>query len=331
MTAPITTLPGKPQGPTGLWRITGFKKGYNLAIWLGFGSLAALFSMYRMPSISINHFCVPGNSIPGDCVNYDPPGRHRTGIWLHLASILPASLLALTQFLPAIRAYNINIHRFVGYTVWTLSVAGSVGLFMLLDEAAGGHVETQAIGVVLTCLFLGSTIRAAVAIKQLHIDQHRAWMLRSWIYAWCIVTMRPVFILLALAASKLGNFHVAMPCYKIEYVIANAKVPDPNITLATTFPDCAAYISNTDPTKMAIVRANLLGSVVERAAVLNMSFGTATWIAIVIHAVLVELYVSLSPSPPHQASSSLTWTPCNRSTTRPRRTSVSNCTPTAGA
>ncbi|KAJ1328237.1 DUF2306 domain-containing protein [Microdochium nivale] len=278
-----------------LMGITGFTKGYNLAIWLVFGSLTALFSMYRMPSISINHFCVPGNSIPGDCVNYDLPSRHRTGIWLHLASVLPASLLALTQFVPAIRRRALNVHRYVGYTVWTLSITGSVGMFMLLDEAAGGHVETQAIGAVLTFLFLASTLRAVVAIKQLRIDQHRAWMLRSWIYAWCIVTMRPIFILLALAISKFGNFHVALPCHKIEYVLANAKVPDPNITLAATFPDCTPYMSGADPAKMAIVRANLLGSIVERTAVLNMSFGTATWIALVIHAVLVELYLNYTP------------------------------------
>ncbi|KXJ88388.1 hypothetical protein Micbo1qcDRAFT_189882 [Microdochium bolleyi] len=295
-----STTSGQPKPASGgplaaarksLMRTFGFTKGYNLAIFLIFGGLTALFSVYRLRAISLDFFCIPGNSIPGECLHYSLPGRYQTGIWLHLASVLPASLLALTQFVPAIRRRALNVHRYAGYAVWVLSISGSVGMIMLVDKAAGGSLETQAIAYVLTALFLGSTYRAYTAIRELRIDQHREWMLRAWIYAWCIVTMRPIFILLALAASKLGNFHLALPCDKIEYVLANAQVPDPNITLAGTFPDCAAYLSGADPAKMTVVRANLRGSIVERTAALNMSFGTATWVALIIHAVLLELYL----------------------------------------
>ncbi|KAH7028185.1 uncharacterized protein B0I36DRAFT_351600 [Microdochium trichocladiopsis] len=272
-----------------LSRTLGFTKGYNVALFLVLGGLTALFSAYRLPSISLSHFCTPGNSIPGECFTYQFPGRHQTGIVLHLASILPASLLALLQFVPAIRRRAIAVHRYAGYAVWLLSFTGTAGIFMLLDKAAGGNWDTQA--VVLSSMFLGATFRAYQTIRQLHIDQHRAWMLRAWVYAWCIVTMRPVFIASAILVSKLGTFYSAQPCDKIEYILATTRLQDPNVTLAGTFPECAAYVSGANPASMAVVNANLRGNIIEKTAALNICFGTSTWICLFLHAALVEVYL----------------------------------------
>jgi len=269
----------------------GFTQGYNTALFLVLGGLTALFSATRLPSISLNSFCKPGNSIPGECFHYEVPGRHQTGLWLHLSSILPASLLALVQFVPAVRRRALNVHRYAGYVVWVLSVSGTVGMFMLIDKAAGGFFETWAVAVVLSVMFLGATFRAYQTIRALRIDQHRAWMLRAWVYAWCIVTMRPVLIICAIIVSKLGPFYSAQPCDKIEYILAHAKWPNPNITLSNNFPSCTGYAAGVDPTGMSIVKANLFGNVAERASAINIVFGSATWICMVMHAVLVEFYV----------------------------------------
>lgn len=298
--AATTTTSGKPSGGVRrvLSRTLGFTQGYNTALFIVLGGITALFSIARLPAISLNIFCKPGNSIPGECFHYEVPGRHQTGLWLHLSSILPGSLLALVQFVPAVRRRALNVHRYAGYAVWVLSVSGTVGMFMLLDKAAGGFFDTWAVAVVLSTMFLGATFRAYQTIRELRIDQHRAWMLRAWVYAWCIVTMRPVLITCAIVVSKLGPFYSAQPCGKIDYALAHAKWPNPNITLSNDFPSCTGYAAGVDPTGMSIVKANVFGNVVERASAINIVFGSATWICMVLHAVLVELYVSFcAPSP----------------------------------
>lgn len=93
-----------------------------------------------------------------------------------------AGLLVVLQFVPAVRYKAILFHRMNGYIIVLLAVLANVGALMIAREAFGGGVATQAwIGLLATLTFVGLGL-AYYNVKRLQIDQHRAWMLRTWFY-----------------------------------------------------------------------------------------------------------------------------------------------------
>lgn len=134
------------------------------------------------------NFCPTGESksgngaAPGECYYYLNFSRYKIGILLHLAGVLPASLLAVVQFTPFIRHRWIIIHRISGYIAIILYTVGLVGALMIARHAFGGGLDVQVwaglVGIgVLVCFVL-----SWINIKRLQIEQHRAWMLRGWFY-----------------------------------------------------------------------------------------------------------------------------------------------------
>lgn len=93
-----------------------------------------------------------------------------------------AGLLVVLQFTPAIRHNSRLLHRINGYVVILLALIANAGALMISREAFGGTTATQAwVG----ALFILTTMGLGLAyynVKVLRIDQHRAWMLRTWFY-----------------------------------------------------------------------------------------------------------------------------------------------------
>lgn len=59
------------------------------------------------------------------------------------------------------------------------------------------------------------------------------------------------------------------------------------------YPECASYLNGTNPGQQAAVHANFgSGEPVEIGAAMNMCFGMALWVALSLHAIGVEVYVS---------------------------------------
>lgn len=97
-------------------------------------------------------------------------------------SDIAAALLVILQFTPAIRQKARLLHRINGYIVVLLALIANAGAIMIAREAFGGTLATQSwIGAtfILTTIGLGLAI---YNVKRLQIDQHRAWMLRTWFY-----------------------------------------------------------------------------------------------------------------------------------------------------
>lgn len=101
---------------------------------------------------------------------------------LHLYTILPAGILVVLQFVPAIRHKLILLHRINGYIVITLSLCASAGAIIVAQHAFGGDFATQTWTGTMVILTTLGYIMAWINIKLLQIDQHRAWMMRTW--AW---------------------------------------------------------------------------------------------------------------------------------------------------
>lgn len=166
----------------------GFKKGYNFTLW--FILIGALFgfSLSRLIYLDFdNRFCPkesrgPNSAAPGECYTYKTKPLYLIGIKLHLFTILPAALLVCFQFVPAIRYRLLLFHRINGYLVITLSLIGTVGALMIARVSFGGTIATQIVCGLLSIMFLGSMGIALYNIKMLQLEQHRAWMMRAWVY-----------------------------------------------------------------------------------------------------------------------------------------------------
>jgi len=157
---------------------------------------------------------------------------------------------------------------------------------MIAREAFGGTLATQSwIG----ALFIITTVGLGLAIynvKMLQIDQHRAWMLRTWFYFASIITLRIIMIIAAQIVSAAGNFWSVQNCAKLLDVLGDAT------TLVESYPSCASLINDGNLNAVAAVNANFGGSVVELMSAMNISFGMAGWLATGLHAIGVEVYVS---------------------------------------
>jgi uncharacterized membrane protein len=131
-------------------------------------------------------FCAAGaggdGAAPGECYYYLGFTQYKVGIILHLAGVLPASILAIIQFIPAVRYKAIIVHRINGHMALLLFVVSLVGVFMIARHAFGGGLDIQAWIGTLSIMTMGSFVLAVINIKRLQIEQHRAWMLRGWFY-----------------------------------------------------------------------------------------------------------------------------------------------------
>jgi hypothetical protein len=102
-----------------------------------------------------------------------------------------------------------------------------------------------------------------------------------------IITTRIVMILATVIISASGGYSAVWPCPKIE-----SALPHPSM-LISDYPTCTAYANGTDPNGLAVVLANLTGETgVNAGAALNLSFGMALWLSVVLHAIGIEVYVS---------------------------------------
>lgn len=106
----------------------------------------------------------------------------------HADSLPAAYLLAVFQFVPVIRYKFLILHRINGYITITLLLLGSAGALMIVRQAFGGTLATQtAVGLAVIVTILSLTM-AYYNIKRLQIEQHRAWMLRTFFYVSLIST-----------------------------------------------------------------------------------------------------------------------------------------------
>ncbi|KAH8892696.1 hypothetical protein GQ53DRAFT_860747 [Thozetella sp. PMI_491] len=274
----------------------GFSKGYNAILW--FITCGALFgfSLAKLPAIDLyGQFCnlnedTTGAAGPGECFHYlQPP--YSIGIVLHLACILPAGVLACFQFVPAIRHKLIILHRVNGYIVLLLTLVGMAGVFMIAPVSYGGTVDIQAGIGILAVMFLGALAMAMINIKKLQIEQHRAWMMRAWVYAGAVITLRLIQILTGYIISSFDSYYVAMPCDKLAFTVADDAI------MRESYPECAPFLSNQELGHFASVRARLMGSedAAEAAAALSVGFGVGLWMAALLHLLAVEIYFNLTP------------------------------------
>ncbi|KAL8831684.1 MAG: hypothetical protein Q9191_000729 [Dirinaria sp. TL-2023a] len=261
----------------------GFKKGFNFILWFVFAGALFGFTLARLQYLSINGKFREG-SAPGEWY-WENHGFRKIGITLHLATILPAGILVVFQFIPIIRYKALLFHRINGYVIILLLLLANVGALMIARHAFGGTMATQVYVGLLAIMTTLGVLLAYYNIKRLQIDQHRAWMLRTWFYAGSIVTLRIIMIISALIISSSNDYYSAIPCTEIAFVYNNLSLLEAN------YPQC---LTNGTTDGWVAVKADFGDNVGVKTA-LNLTFGTAGWLALFLHAVGVEIYLQLTP------------------------------------
>lgn len=157
---------------------------------------------------------------------------------------------------------------------------------MVARHAFGGQIETQTLTGLLAIMTTTGAYLSYYNIKRLQIDEHRAWMLRTWFYAGSIITLRLIMILSAVTMSKLGGYYRAVPCQQIAFMHDDLDV------FASKYPQCQAANGTTDD--WVAVKAGF-GDKPQVSVALGLNFGMAGWLALVLHAIGVEIYLALTP------------------------------------
>ncbi|KAF4337744.1 hypothetical protein FBEOM_8341 [Fusarium beomiforme] len=281
---------GFVAGARKIYNPIGFSKGYNFTLWFIFAGAMFGFALARMMFLDYNGiYCNSNGKIrgagPGECWSYDRKDLYKVGIKLHLYTITPASLLVVFQFVPFIRYKALLVHRMNGYIVVVLGVIGTVGAIMIAPVAFGGSLPIRAFVGTLSIMFLGSLFLAIWNIKALQLEQHRAWMLRAWLYSGSIITVRIIMIISALVMSKNPGFRLPMQCAKL------ASFYDDRESLIAKYPTCD------DLNAWVAVQGDMSGDGAENvASALSISFSMAVWLGLAIHAICIEVYLQLTPA-----------------------------------
>lgn len=264
----------------------GFHRSYNFPLWLIFGGAMLGFGGARVQYLDIDGFFANAKKINGDW-EYWQSGHQYIGIILHLVGVIPACFLVVWQFLPIIRHNAMWFHRINGYLNMLLLLIGNIGAFMIMRSAVGGRVDSQVFLGFLGVYTTTSLILAYTNIKRLQIDQHRAWMLRAWFAAGAIITQRIIMLPMGGVMSRMGNYYFPLPCHTIVYITSNFGGDQ-----SARYPECVA-----DPDKgWAAVNVNQFSTTnpAEIGVTVNASFVPAGVVALLLHILGIELYLSLT-------------------------------------
>ena len=191
------------------------------------------------------------------------------------------------QFIPIIRYKALIFHRINGYVIIPLLLLSHVGAIMVARHTFGGEFETQVLVGLLVIMTTSGIFLAYYNIKRLQIDQHRAWMLRTWFYAGSIITLRIIMILSSPIVTKTGGYYRAMSCDEIKFILGNQN------QFEASYPQCSAVNGTIDG--YIALPATFNTDAARIGNTLGMCFGTAGWLALAMHAVGVEIYLRLTP------------------------------------
>jgi hypothetical protein len=264
----------------------GFKKGYNaLLSFITLGYLVG-FSLSQVQKFNVWGYWATEGNAPGETWAYTTKGPlYKIAMTIHIAIVIPSGLLAALQFIPIIRYEAILFHRLNGHIVILLVLLFSATGIIVSKVAFGGDFATQTFAGFLGIAVVGATALAYINIKRLQIEQHRAWMMRAWVWAASIITLRIIQIIAANIVSGTSDSYRMLACQQIDSVTGPGSS-------AELYASCAA-----DALGWTAVRMDFKSGVVaELMGALQGTFAGAGLLAFLLHAFGIELYLHLTPA-----------------------------------
>ena len=175
-------------------------------------------------------------ALPYLLLNQQAIARYETRRWwllIHVAAGAVALLIGPVQLWLGVSRRAVWLHRWLGITYVTSVAVGSIAAFYLAAHTNLGWVFGAGI-TGLGIAWVVTTTMAVVAIRRGLIDQHREWMIRSYVVTFAFVTFRVLWSVLAAAnigtlPEQLGAaswFCWAVPLLVTEVVLQGRRIFD---------------------------------------------------------------------------------------------------------
>ncbi|KAG9127150.1 hypothetical protein FRC07_000477 [Ceratobasidium sp. 392] len=247
----------------GISGMLGFGERFSLLFFVLFGG--ALFGFCLARVIMMIPSNVETMTVPGEWYWYRE-SLYKRCIFIHIYLNIIAGIFAVFQFIPMIRRRKIILHRINGYFVLTTLLPATI---------AGSIVARSMIGF---AAFMGiSNVRRT--------RKHRKWMLRTVAYTSSAITGRILAIMTRAVISVSAPYYAVWTCDEVSFLLKNTS------TATSMFPACAIS-EGADPKSVYVtVHASIHKDPINFGSAQRVSFGMALWLAILIHAVAVEIYI----------------------------------------
>lgn len=277
-----------------LHKFFGFTKGYNFPLWIIFAGGMLGFSLAKLQDLDYDgHFKHEFALVPGYWY-YFSHGHFRYGMLIHLCCILPAGILVVFQFVPVIRHKFILFHRINGYIVTLLGLVSNLSAFVVIrhDQGGGQRIAAQSAEYLMGIITTVGLVLAVYNVRRKQIDQHRAWMLRTWFWMGVTITARLINLAATPIITRLGHHWAIWTCDEIDFLYKNMEMPFPE----STWPECFLSDGSLDVARRVAVHANEKSHILPEIGLsYTITFGTMLWVMLVIHTVGVELYLAMTP------------------------------------
>jgi uncharacterized membrane protein len=159
---------------------------WKITLWIVFAMLATFVGMYPA-SYFIFDMSQGLLATKSDALLQDTVWKALFKTHIVFAGI--SLLIGWTQYIPWIRRNHLTIHRTVGKVYITTCLLGGLSGLYIAIYATGGWISSLGFGT-LGLLWLITTMRAYLAIRQKQVNIHRAWMIRSYALTFAAVTLR---------------------------------------------------------------------------------------------------------------------------------------------
>lgn len=113
--------------------------------------------------------------------------------------------------------------------------------------------------------------------------------MRAWAYFSVIVTLRIIQTAWATILTSIGGFYIVRPCEQINSVLGKQGT-------LFFYPDCQAFYNGNKHQQVVIEANQNSDDPMEISASFGVGFGAAGWLALWIHAIIVELYLHFTPA-----------------------------------
>ncbi|GAB1520938.1 ribonucleotide-diphosphate reductase subunit rnr1 [Rhizoctonia solani] len=194
---------------------------------------------------------------------------------IHLACILPASILSIIQFVPRLRTKYMSWHRYAGRLINILTMISSICGMAIGRVSFGGDLSIQTSILTLGAITLYSIIAGWRAARQHKIEEHKIWMIRAWAYQMAIVTMRVIIPITLIALQLRGGYYTSLSCDEVSNSLNNTD------QFVREYPQCQPDWAG-KPVEYVSVEAGFEEGL-RLAAGMRATFGMAGWVSVWIH------------------------------------------------
>ena len=148
----------------------------------------------------------------------------RGWILLHIGAGTIALLTGPVQLWLGLSDRRMNVHRRLGQIYLVAVLVSSIAAFYLATHTDGGWVFGAGL-FGLGVAWLVTSGMAYVAIRKYLIDQHREWMIRSYVVTFAFVAFRVVFV--ALQTAQVGQLQeqlaaASWSCWAVPLLVTEA-------------------------------------------------------------------------------------------------------------